>query len=224
MKQILLLGDSIRMQCQPVIGEKLADIAEVSGPEENGRWSGYTLNSLRFWLPGLPSPDLVQWNCGLWDMGDDYQEGRHFYPPDLYEETCHRICRILRKITEKPDLPIVIATTTPTLHGDHGDILLYNDILKKVSAEENAAVNDLYAVVAPRKEAMIGEDRIHLTPAGVEAVSEQTASILRAVLTGETREKGYDLDLPKRTSRRRSRRSWSGFTGRTIFPKGSSNR
>ena len=26
----------------------LQDIAEVSGPEENGRWSGYTLNSLRF--------------------------------------------------------------------------------------------------------------------------------------------------------------------------------
>lgn len=185
MKQILLLGDSIRMQYQPVVGEKMADIARVSGPEENGRWSGYTLNSLRFWLPGLPSPDLVQWNCGLWDMGDDYQEGRHFYPPDLYEETCHRICRILRKVTGKPDLPIVIATTTPTLHGDHGDILLYNELLKKVAVEENAAVNDLYSVVSPRKAEMIGEDRIHLTPAGIEAVAEQTAAILRAVLTGE---------------------------------------
>ena len=55
MKQVLLLGDSIRMQYQPVVGKKLADIAEVSGPEDNGRWSGYTLNSLRFWLPHLPS-------------------------------------------------------------------------------------------------------------------------------------------------------------------------
>ena len=96
-KQIILLGDSIRMQYQPVVARMLADIAEISGPEENGRWSGYTLNSLRFWLPQLPSPDLVHWNCGLWDMGDDYQEGRHFYPLDLYEETCHRICRVLRK-------------------------------------------------------------------------------------------------------------------------------
>ena len=97
MKNVILLGDSIRMQYQGPVGKKLADIATVSGPEENGRWSGYTLNSLRFWLPDLPSPDLVQWNCGLWDMGDDYQEGRHFYPIDLYEETCHRICRIPRK-------------------------------------------------------------------------------------------------------------------------------
>ena len=114
MKQVLLLGDSVRMQYQKTVAEKLADLAEVSGPDENGRWSGYTLNSLRFWLPQLPPPDLVQWNCGLWDMGDDYQEGRHFYPPDLYEEACHRICRILRKFTGKPDLPLVIATTTPT--------------------------------------------------------------------------------------------------------------
>ena len=184
MKQIILLGDSVRMQYQPVVAEKLSDIAEVSGPEENGRWSGYTLNSLRFWLPNMPSPDLVQWNCGLWDMGDDYQEGRHFYPLDLYEETCHRICRILRKVTGKPDLPIVIATTTPTMHGDHGDILQYNDILRKVAREENALVNDLYVVVAPNKEKMICEDHIHLNPFGVEAVAEQTASVLRSALQG----------------------------------------
>ncbi len=185
MKQVLLLGDSVRMQIQKSVGEKLADIAEVSGPEENGRWSGYTLNSLRFWLPQFPAPDLVQWNCGLWDMGDDYQEGRHFYPPDLYEETCHRICCVLRKITGRPELPIVIATTTPTLHSDHADILLYNGILKKVAAEENAVINDLYAVIAPAKAEMIGEDRIHLTPAGVEAAASQTADVLRSLLTGK---------------------------------------
>ena len=182
MKNVILLGDSIRMQCMEPVGEKLADIATVSGPEENGRWSGYTLNSLRFWLPELPSPDLVQWNCGLWDMGDDYHEGRHFYPLDLYEETCHRICRILRQFTEKPDLKIVIATTTPTKHGDHGDILLYNDVLKKVAEEENAVVNDLYSVVAPKKDEYIGEDLLHLTPAGIEAVSAQTAQIIRSLL------------------------------------------
>jgi lysophospholipase L1-like esterase len=181
MKQVMLLGDSVRMQYQQAVAERLGDIAQISGPEENGRWSGYTLNSLRFWLPQMPAPDLVQWNCGLWDMGDDYQEGRHFYPPDLYEETCHRICRVLRKVI-RPDLRIVIATTTPTMHGDHGDILIYNDILRKVAAEENAAVNDLYAVVSPAKDTMIGEDHIHLTPAGVEACAAQTAAVIRSLL------------------------------------------
>lgn len=181
MKQIILLGDSVRMQYQAVVGRKLADVAAVSGPEENCRWSGYLLNSLRFWLPDLPTPDLVQWNAGLWDMGDDYQEGRHFYPPDLYEETCHRICRVLRK-TVKPDLKLVIATTTPTLHGDHKDIRLYNDVLRKVAAEEGAMINDLYSVVAADKDRMICEDHIHLTAAGIEAVAEQTAGVLREML------------------------------------------
>lgn len=182
MKQIILLGDSIRMQYQPVVAKKLAGVAEVRGPEENGRWSGYTLNSLRFWLPQMPSPDLVQWNCGLWDMGDDYQEGRHFYPLDLYEETCRRICRVLRKMTGNPELPILIATTTPTLIPDHEDICLYNDVLRKVAAEENAGINDLYAVVAPAKAEMIGEDHIHLNPAGVQAVAEQTAARIRGII------------------------------------------
>ena len=182
MRQVLLLGDSIRMQYQSAVGERLSDIAEVNGPEENGRWSGYTLNSLRFWLPQLPTPDLVHWNCGLWDMGDDYQEGRRFYPLPLYEETCHRICRILRKLTQKPELPIVIAATTPTLNADHGDILLYNDVLRQVASEEGATINDLYAVVAPAKREMIGEDRVHLTPAGVEATARQTAEAIRSAL------------------------------------------
>ena len=182
MKQIILLGDSVRMQVQPLVAEKLSGFAAVSGPDENCRWSGYLLNSLRFWLPQLPLPDAVQWNAGLWDMGDDYQEGRHFYPLDLYEETCHRICRVLRKLI-RPDLKLIIATTTPTLHGDHRDITRYNDILRKVAAEENAWVNDLYAVIAPHRETMIGEDHIHLSPAGMEAVAEQTAALLRKILS-----------------------------------------
>ena len=183
MKQIILLGDSVRLQYQGAVGGNLADIALVSGPEENCRWSGYMLNSLRFWLPQLPAPDLIQWNCGLWDIGDDYQEGWHFYPPKLYEETCHRICRVLRKITGKPDLPLVIATTTPTMQPDHTDIRQYNDILKKVAREEKAAVNDLYAVIASANDSMIGEDGIHLSPSGVTAAADQTARILRQILS-----------------------------------------
>ena len=181
-KNVLLLGDSIRMQYQKPVAEMLEDVANVYGPEENCRWSGYLLNSLRFWLPGMPSPDLVQFNCGLWDMGDDYQEGRHFYPPELFEETCLRICRVLRKVTGKPELPIMIATTTPTLHGDHGDILIYNNILRSVAEREHAEINDLYSVVSPDKEGLIGPDHIHLNEKGVQAVAEQTVRRLREMI------------------------------------------
>ncbi len=43
-------------------------------------------------------------------------------------------------------------------------------------------INDLYDVVAPCIAEMIGDDRIHLTPTGIEAVAEQTAAVLRSVL------------------------------------------
>ena len=43
MKNVILLGDSIRMQYQEPVGKRLADIANVYGPDENGRWSGLTM-------------------------------------------------------------------------------------------------------------------------------------------------------------------------------------
>ena len=89
---------------------------------------------------------------------------------------------MLRKMTGNPERPILIATTTPTLIPDHEDICLYNDVLRKVAAEENAGINDLYAVVAPAKAEMIGEDHIHLNPAGVQAVAEQTAARIRGII------------------------------------------
>ena len=69
MKNVILFGDSIRMQYQEPVGKRLADIANIYGPDENDRWSGYVLNSLRFWLPSFPTPDLVQWNAGLYGFG-----------------------------------------------------------------------------------------------------------------------------------------------------------
>ena len=176
---ILLLGDSIRMQYQKPLADMLSPEHAVFGPEENCRFSADLLNSLRFWLPQLPSPDIVQFNCGLWDMGDDYQEGRHFTTPDLYRENCVRICRVLRKITGKADLPLMIATTTPTRHADHSDIGLYNGILRDVARAENARVNDLFAVIDQDRESMIGPDGIHLSDAGIAAAAAQTAAALR---------------------------------------------
>ena len=45
MKNVLLLGDSIRMGYEPHVRRKLEGRAEVFGPNENGRFALYTLNS-----------------------------------------------------------------------------------------------------------------------------------------------------------------------------------
>ena len=181
MKNVLLLGDSIRMLYQPVVKEKLEGKANVYGPSENGRWSGYTLNSLRFWLPSLPTPDIVHWNNGLWDLGDDYNEGRHFYNEQMYEETCTRMFKILRQITNNPDLKIIVATTTPTKR-DEPDIPVYNEILKKVARENGGIINDLYSEINKDVENYIGADKLHLSKEGVEVAANMVASKIEELL------------------------------------------
>lgn len=43
MKRVLLLGDSIRMGYDSMVKELLSDKYEVFFPEDNGRFSSYTL-------------------------------------------------------------------------------------------------------------------------------------------------------------------------------------
>ncbi len=47
--KVMLLGDSIRMNYQPLAADLLADRAEVIGPRVNGRFSLFTLTSIPDW-------------------------------------------------------------------------------------------------------------------------------------------------------------------------------
>ncbi len=180
MKQILLLGDSLRMGYEPIVRKLLEGKAEVSGPEENGRWAGYTLNSLRFWIPNLPKPDIIHWNNGLWDLGDDYQLGRPFSLPEEYESALERMITVLNKLF--PDAQIIMATTMPTDNPDTSDMEGYNEILKNVAARHNIPVDDLFPIIAGRAEEFVGPDHIHLTKEGFETVAAQVVRVLERYL------------------------------------------
>lgn len=180
MKQILLLGDSLRMGYEPVVRQMLQGRAGVSGPEENGRWAGYTLNSLRFWIPNLPKPDIVHWNNGLWDLGDDYGLGRPFSLPEEYESALERTIQVLHKLF--PEAQIIMATTMPTSNPDSSDIEGYNEIMKKVAARNGIPVDDLFPVLKPYVNQYIGEDGIHLTDEGYEYVARQVVKAVEEYL------------------------------------------
>lgn len=181
MKRIVLLGDSIRMGYQPEVQKIFEGRAEVMGPAENGRWSGYTLNSLRFWLPDMKDADVVHFNNGLWDMGDDYGFGRPFTRPADYKENLELIIRVLRE--NYPNAGIIMATTTPTLDRDQQVIRDYNEILKQVANEENIPVNDLYSVFAGKEETYICPDKLHLTKEGFALAAEHVAAYVEKALS-----------------------------------------
>lgn len=181
MKNILLLGDSIRMLYQPGVKEALKGRANVFGPAENGRWSGYTLNSLRFWQPGMPDPDIVHWNNGIWDMGDDYDLGRPFTLPEEYAAILDRTVCVLHKLWGD-SLAIILATTTPIRGGDLARTQKYNGIMREVAAKHGLEVDDLYECVSADVEGYIGQDNVHLTPEGVKVVTSRVVGCLEKYL------------------------------------------
>jgi len=71
MKRVLLLGDSIRMGYDSMVKELLSDKYEVLFPEDNGRFSSYTLWQMNQYFKNEGSFDLVHWNNGYWDMNPE---------------------------------------------------------------------------------------------------------------------------------------------------------
>lgn len=178
-KQVMLLGDSLRMGYQPVVAEQLSGKANVSGPSENGRWAGYTLNSLRFWMHGMPKPDVIHWNCGLWDLGDDYGLGRPFSLPEEFESALDRTITVIEKLF--PEAKLIMATIMPTDNPDTSDIESYNEIIKRVAGRRNIQVNDLFPIVKENI-SIIGPDHIHFTKEGFELVGAKVADVIEKAL------------------------------------------
>lgn len=177
-KKILLLGDSRRMGYEPFVRDMLAGRAEVYGPAENGRWAGYTLNSLRFWLGGFPTPDVVHWNCGLWDLGDDYHIGRPFSLPEEYRSAVERTVLVLRKLF--PGVKIIFATTMPVGNEDTTGIQAYNNIIRDVAGKENIPVDDLFGLMQFNMAVYDRGDGLHLNDEGNTMVAAQ---VVRAIET-----------------------------------------
>ena len=140
MKNILLLGDSIRMGYDSFVRNKLLGRANVFYPEDNGRYALYTLRALSDWKGALSLPeiDIVHWNNGLWDAlhlnsasagHDGEAEGETISPanvptefrfdadpltpPDFYRYYIGRVLIRIRQLF--PEAAVVFATTTPVI-------------------------------------------------------------------------------------------------------------
>ncbi len=189
-KRIMLLGDSVRMFYRDEVERKLGEEYEVWSPDENGRFAKYTLNTLRYWLPEFPEPDVIHWNNGLWDVGINYEEEGCFTDLEEYVDTLRRILVQLRKTGAK----IIFATTTPvspkkaylsdTNHSIHrnSDIELYNKYAVEFMKEQGVQVNDLYSLICHDLDMYIGDggrDIIHPSVAGVEVLSDAVSSCIR---------------------------------------------
>ena len=165
MKQVLLIGDSIREGYCNQVKELLKDEYEVIFPVENCRSSQAIIFSLHNWVK-LTNPDDVEFihvNCGQWDVGHFYSDKYRLTSLKEYKKNLGIIIRILRKLFV--NAKIIMATTTPmnpTLKNEiqktfktpnlqlilhprtTSEVIKYNTVMKKVAKKNNVVINDLY--------------------------------------------------------------------------------
>ena len=177
--KVSLLGDSIRMQYGPVVKKLLGDEFQVWEPEENSRFSQYTLRELFDHERDMRGSDIVHWNCGHWDLCDLFGDGP-FTPEDVFVDNMLRILSILQKRHKV----IIYATTTPLLKDGYNRnevVERYNAIITPILKERGVIINDLHALVMSDIGRYIDEeDPIHLNPKGIEVCASQVAEYIRA--------------------------------------------
>ena len=185
MKHILLLGDSIRLSYQEKVKELLGPEYKVYHPADNCMYSKALLWGIWSWvgLAGQTRLDLIHWNAGIWDHHHFTKDGLVFAPLDEYVKNCLRICDETKAYSDR----VVFATTTPgwpDLHpGWNEDIELYNQTVLPLMRAKGIIIIDLYTLIMPRLYDYISEDKVHLSPAGVDAVARQVSETIRQSLS-----------------------------------------
>ena len=131
MKNLLLIGDSIRMGYDKSVKRTLEGKANVIFPTDNCRFAAYLLRKFHEYLSDIKGEDIdvVHWNAGLWDCLRLFEEDPHT-PIDVYAYYIERVCVRIKKIC--PNAKVIFATSTKVLSEKMGkDFKRYNEDIEK---------------------------------------------------------------------------------------------
>lgn len=189
---VALVGDSLRIDYQPVVVEALLGVADVWGPNVNCESSRHLRAALDDWvLDRLDRPTIVHANAGAHDvrrtMDTDWQVQ---VPIDEYRDN---MVTIFDRFLEHPNVELVIvATTAPVDEARHeaagssnrrnSDIEAYNRVLIDAASRRALPINDLWSAIQSCPFDAISADGIHLTQAGNAHLGRQVAQQLRTAL------------------------------------------
>lgn len=189
MKNVLLLGDSIRAGYDKAVKKTLEGIAEVYFPVENCRFAAYTMRYLGEYseLLGGKRADVVHWNAGLWDCLRQYGEEPNT-PIDVYAYYIERICLRIKKLF--PDAKVIFATSTSVQSERMGvnfkryneEIEAYNARAVEIVKSHGFEVNDLYATSRTLPDEAHSDPVHYYTPIGTETFANQVLRYLADAL------------------------------------------
>ena len=192
MKNIMLIGDSIRMGYDKYVQNRLRSSANVYFPEENCRFSLYILRHFPDWhkQSGFGKDvDLVHWNAGLWDVlrefGDDI-----FMPLEWYGEAIERCYKRIKHLC--PNAKQIFATSTRVIEElfdpeyfirFNKDIEAYNaEAIRRLSKYDDVTVNDLYAATKNAPDSCYSDMTHFYTPEGIKLTGDCVCKAISEVL------------------------------------------
>lgn len=190
MKNILLIGDSIRMGYDKAVKKTLEGNANVYFPAENCKFACNVLRHIHGYKEQLVPDnyvDILHWNAGLWDclrmFGEDPQT-----PIDVYAYYIDRICQRIKKIF--PEATVIFATSTNVISEKmdndfkryNYEIAQYNQVAIDIVKKHGFIINDLNAVSASLPESAHSDPVHYYTPEGTEAFTNQVLKHLLPLL------------------------------------------
>lgn len=186
MKNVLLIGDSIRAGYDKAVKKSLEGKAEVYFPEENCRFASYVLRHFHEYM-GDVKFDVVHWNAGLWDNLRLFGEEPHT-PIDIYAYYIDRICIRIKKLC--PDAKVIFATSTSVLSEKmsedfkryNEEIEEYNKVAVEIVKKHGFAVNDLYSLSKTLDESVHSDAVHYYTPEGTEVFANKVLKVLAEAL------------------------------------------
>ena len=208
MKNVLLVGDSIRLGYQARVAELLGEDVRVYAPEENCRYTKYALWGMYTYMEmwGHPKFDVIHWNTGIWDLHRCTADGEIFTPLDEYLAVNRRLaiqmesyCKNLiwatiipgnRYLDEQKALNALINTDSDftkvflcdTMEKWNADVIRYNKANADQLAARGIKINDLCALVLEDTDRYISDDGIHPSAEGYELLARQVAEQIKALL------------------------------------------
>lgn len=201
MKNLLLIGDSIRMGYDKSVKKTLEGKANVIFPEENCRFASYVLRYFHEYLKDIKGEDIdvIHWNAGLWDCLRLFEEEPHT-PIDVYSYYIERICIRIKKIC--PNAGVIFATSTTVLSEKmskdfkryNEEIEKYNEAAVEIVKKYGFKINDLYTLSSTLPQEAHSDPVHYYTHAGTKAFTNQVLSFVAPEL-GITEELEYREEI-----------------------------
>ncbi len=189
--KVLLIGDSISGGYHKLVAKTLEGKAVVAKSSDNGVSTAVGVIKIDGWL-GDTKGDVIHFNWGVWDMYG-WQYASDDRSPAMYAQRLDALVVRMKKSGAK----LIWATTTPVppkpettmlkrwkteVVIDEKLELQYREAALQVMKKHDVQVNDLYALLKPRRSEFQADDNVHFSAAGSALMAKQVADSIAASL------------------------------------------